>query len=129
MFGSSPSKLDGEMLLLRFEFWPKLQYVLWNLCIFMESLQSLLFSFPVENQLTLVNLIFFYVSPLKSLNLVLIPGADLDGHRGTWTGCSNSYFVRSMSLEGFGYIYWIICVIRQAAFTYFTMKTVVLSLL
>ena len=30
---------------------------------------------------------FFYISPLKSLNLVLIPGADLDGHRGAWTGC------------------------------------------
>ena len=30
---------------------------------------------------------FFYISPLKSLNLVLIPGAKLDGHRGTWTGC------------------------------------------
>ena len=30
---------------------------------------------------------FFYASPLNSLNLVLIPGAKLDGHRGTWTGC------------------------------------------
>ena len=30
---------------------------------------------------------FFNVSPLKSLNLVLILGADLDGHWGTWTGC------------------------------------------
>ena len=24
---------------------------------------------------------------MNSLNLVLIPGAKLDGHRGTWTGC------------------------------------------
>ena len=30
---------------------------------------------------------FFNLSPLKSLSLVLIPGAKLDGHRGTWTGC------------------------------------------
>ena len=30
---------------------------------------------------------FSYISPLNSLNLVLIPGAKLDGHRGTWTGC------------------------------------------
>ena len=29
---------------------------------------------------------FFYISPLKSLNLVLIPGAKLDGQRGTWAG-------------------------------------------
>ena len=31
--------------------------------------------------------IFFNLSPLKSLSLVLIPGAKLDGHRGTWAGC------------------------------------------
>ena len=37
--------------------------------------------------MTLVNLIYFYISPLKSLNLVLIHGAKLDRHRGTWTGC------------------------------------------
>ena len=30
---------------------------------------------------------FLYFSSLKSLNLVLIPGAKLGGHRGTWTGC------------------------------------------
>ena len=36
----------------------------------------------MENQLTPVNLI----SPLNSLNLVLIPGAKLDDHRGTSTG-------------------------------------------
>ena len=30
---------------------------------------------------------FFYISPLKSFNLVLIPGAKWDGHRGTWTEC------------------------------------------
>ena len=31
--------------------------------------------------------IIFYISSLKLLNLVLIPRAKLDGHRGTWTGC------------------------------------------
>ena len=30
---------------------------------------------------------FFYISPLKSLDLVLIPGAKLDGHRDIWTEC------------------------------------------
>ena len=30
---------------------------------------------------------FSYISPLKSLNLILIPGAKLDGHGCTWTGC------------------------------------------
>ena len=31
---------------------------------------------------------FIYISRLKSLNLVLIPGAKLEGHRSTWTGCT-----------------------------------------
>ena len=30
---------------------------------------------------------FIYISPLKSLHLVLIPRAKLDDHRGSWTGC------------------------------------------
>ena len=30
---------------------------------------------------------FFYISPLKSLDLVLILGEKLDDHRGTWMGC------------------------------------------
>ena len=29
---------------------------------------------------------FFYISPLNSLNLALIPGAKFDEHQGTWTG-------------------------------------------
>ena len=33
---------------------------------------------------------FFNISRLKSLNLVLMPGAKLDGYRGTWAGCFNS---------------------------------------
>ena len=33
---------------------------------------------------------FFQISPLISLNLALIPGAKLDAHRGTWTGCTKS---------------------------------------
>ena len=36
MFGNCPSKLDCEILLLRFGFWPKQQYLLWNLCIFLN---------------------------------------------------------------------------------------------
>ena len=52
-FGSCSSKLVGEMLPLRFGFWPK------HVACFMEF-------------------IFFHISLLKSLNLVLIPGAKLD---------------------------------------------------
>ena len=29
---------------------------------------------------------FFHISPLNALNLALILGAKLDGHRGTWSG-------------------------------------------
>ena len=55
---------------------------------FMKSLQSLLGS-AAENQQGSMNF-FFYISPLKSLNLVLMPGAKLDGYRGTWAGCFSS---------------------------------------
>ena len=34
----------------------------------------------------LLFLSLFYISPLKFLNLILIPGAKLDGHKGIWTG-------------------------------------------
>ena len=40
----------------------------------------------MESQLAPVNLIFLNISPLKSLNLVWIPGVKLDSHWGTWTG-------------------------------------------
>ena len=32
---------------------------------------------------------FFHIPPLDSLNLGLLSGAKLYGHRGTWTGCVN----------------------------------------
>ena len=48
-------------------------------------------NFPVENELAPVNFIILYISPLKSSNLVLIPGAKLIGHRGTWTGCLHRF--------------------------------------
>ena len=35
---------------------------------------------------------FFHISLLNSLNLVLIPGTEFDGHRGTWTGCSRTCY-------------------------------------
>ena len=34
-------------------------------------------------------LFFFHIPPLDSLNLGLLSGAKLYGHRGTWTGCVN----------------------------------------
>ena len=55
---------------------------------FMKSLQSLLGS-AAENQQGSMNF-FFDISPLKSLNLVLMPGAKLDGYWGTWGGCFSS---------------------------------------
>ena len=39
----------------------------------------------MENQLTVVNLIFF-IFPAEIFEFRLKPSADLDGHRGTWTG-------------------------------------------
>ena len=91
MFDSCLSRLYGEMLPLCFGLWPKQQHVLGNLCIFKTKF---LLNSPVENQLAPVNLIFLYISPLKFLNLVLIPGAKLDGHRGTWTG-----YIHDISLK------------------------------
>ena len=34
---------------------------------------------------------FFCISKVKYLNLLLIPGAKLNDHRGTWTGCLGIY--------------------------------------
>ena len=59
---------------------------------FMESLHLLNITFallPREKSTDPGEFNFSYVSPLKSLNLVLIPGAKLDGHRSTWTGSLN----------------------------------------
>ena len=56
---------------------------------FMESLHFLNITFaklPSGESIYPGEFNFFYVSPLKSLNLVLIPGANLDGQRGTWAG-------------------------------------------
>ena len=81
MFGSCPSELDDEMLPL----------VLWILATvatcFIESLDilnTIFLSSLISNPLDPVDFIFFYISSLKSLNLVLIPGAKLDDHQGTW---------------------------------------------
>ena len=54
----------------------------------MESLHLLSIAFaylPVRKLTGLGD--FFYIYQIKSLNLVLIPGAKLDGHQGTWTWC------------------------------------------
>ena len=48
---------------------------------------KVLLRFLVENELTLVSLLFFLISPLISLNLVLIASAKFDYQHGTWTGC------------------------------------------
>ena len=42
---------------------------------------------------------FIYIFLLKSLNLVLNPGAKLNGHRGTWTGCVNRFFKSHLRLQ------------------------------
>ena len=74
--------------------------VLWILATvttcFIESLDilnTIFLSSLISNPLDQVDfMFFFYISPLKSLNLVLIPGAKLDGHWGTWTGCIKDYY-------------------------------------
>ena len=84
MLGSFLSKLHGEILLLGFGCQPKR---------FMESLEffSIIFAqLPSGKSTGPSEFNFFNISPLESLNLVLIPGVKLDGHRGTWTGCLNN---------------------------------------
>ena len=58
----------------------------------MESLHLLNITFallPCEKSTDPGEFNFSYVSPLKSLNLVLISGVKLDGHPSTWTGSLN----------------------------------------
>ena len=40
-------------------------------------------------------ILFFNISPLNSLNLVLVPGAKSNGHRGSWTACVSAHFLIS----------------------------------
>ena len=57
---------------------------------FMESLHVLgiVFAYLPGRKSTCTGEFFFFdISPLKSLDLVLILSVKLDGHRGTWTGC------------------------------------------
>ena len=59
---------------------------------FMKSLHFLIISFaliPSGKSTYCGEFNFFHISSLKSLNLVLIPGAKLDGYWGTWTGCGD----------------------------------------
>ena len=59
----------------------------------MESLHFLYITFaqlPSEKSTGPRELNWFYIFLLKSLNFVFIPGAKLDGHRDTWTGCKKS---------------------------------------
>ena len=62
----------------------------------------------MENQLAPVILIFFNISLLKSLNLILILGAKSDGHRGTWIGCSGifCFYGRQILVGGYLQIFW-----------------------
>ena len=53
-----------------------------------------------EKSIGLVNLIFSYISPLKSLNLVLNLGVKLDGQRDTWQGVQNmSVFYQALDCK------------------------------
>ena len=90
---------------------------------FMKSLQSLLGS-AAENQQGSMNF-FFDISPLKSLNLVLMPGAKLDGYRGTWAGCFssckcfNGFTIKSSKrVQYFSYLgelqYWFVFAIGES---------------
>ena len=97
MFGSFPSQLHSEMFPLHLGFWPK-QHILWNFWFFWRKF---LRSSLVENWQSPVNYIFLYISPLKYLNLVLIPGVKMDNHRGTWTDCIKQYDANMWIIEAF----------------------------
>ena len=74
MFCSRPSKLGSEITSHASLILEKVNTG------FMEYLHF-------SNIMAPVNFFFFYISPLKFLNSVLIPGAKQDDHWGTWTGC------------------------------------------
>ena len=40
MFGSHPSKLDGQMLPCALDFTQNLQHILWNLCIYFLNING-----------------------------------------------------------------------------------------
>ena len=86
VIGSYSSKLDREMPLLRFGFWPEID--IWKF----------LLNPPAENQLAPVSLNYFHISPLNYLNLVLIPGAKLDGHRALRQGVVKTRQAESVEL-------------------------------
>ena len=81
MFDSGPSKLDAEMIPLRLFFD--------NVATgFMESLHFLNITFsqlPGGKSIGPGGFSCFYISLVKSLYIILIPGAKLDRHRGTST--------------------------------------------
>ena len=76
MFGSFPSKLDGEMFHCALHFGQS-SYTFYEISAFFKHN----FCLARLSKMTPVNLIFIYISPLKSLTLVLILSANLDGHR------------------------------------------------
>ena len=71
----------------------------------------MLVSSPVENQLAPVNL-FSYISPLKSLNLDLIPRAKLGGHWGISSGCINLSYPIKLKLYGTS-----LCLVRNEQYS------------
>ena len=77
------SKLDYEMFLLPLDFGQSNKTFYG---IYLHFLNITFAKLPSGESIYPGEFSFFYISPLKSLNLVLIPGAKLDGQRGTWAG-------------------------------------------
>ena len=126
MFGSFPSQLHSEMFPLHLGFWQK-QDILWN---FWFLWRKFLRSSLVKNWQSPVNYIFLYISPLKCLNLVLIPGVKMDNHRGTWTDFIKQYDANMWVIEAFVKIFLkrlvIFCFNNSILFLYILFYLVIL---
>ena len=82
MFCSGTSKLDRETFPFRFGLSQSN-----NTSYKISSIFKYNFCLAPRWKLTWRQLIcFFYISPLKSMDLILIIGKKLDGQLGTWTG-------------------------------------------
>ena len=78
-FGSCPSKLDSECFACALDFGHR-NNTFYGIS---ASLNIIFAQLPGGKSNDPGKLKFFYISPLKTQNLVLIPGAKLDA----WTGC------------------------------------------
>ena len=88
MFDSCPSKLDNEMIPLRFGFGQSS-----NRFYRMSAFLNIFFSqLPSGKSTDPGEFNCFYISLVKSLNIILLPGAKLNYQQAIWRGCCKLSF-------------------------------------